>query len=182
MTRAVRCWIRCGVIDRARGAARPPVLVIGYGSTLHSDDGVGPLIAETIGHWRMPHVTALAVTQLTPDLAERVSRAHDVYFVDAALPSAHRTGAPFHLEPVDPDEPPAGSDAPAMTRPVDGHLCDPRTLLTLSRMLYAAAPRAWLLSVPGHNFELGESLTPQCRHAMAQVLAFLHERVLGSLS
>ncbi len=148
------------------------MLVIGFGSTLHGDDGVGPQIAETVGHWRMPHVTALAVTQLTPDLAERVSHAHDVYFVDAALPSVYKSGAPFHLEPV---------DAQDLARaPADGHLCDPRTVLTLSRTLYDAAPRARLLSVPGRNFELGEGLTPQCRHDMAHVLAFLHERALGA--
>lgn len=151
--------------------ARPQMLVIGYGSSLHSDDGVGPQIAETVGHWRMPHVTALSVTQLTPELAERVSHARDVYFIDAALPSAYTGSAPFHLEPVDPDE--------SARAPADGHLCDPRMVLTLSRTLYDAVPRAWLLSVPGRNFELGESLTPQCRHDMAQVLAFLHERALG---
>ena len=58
-------------------------LVIGYGNTLRSDDGAGQRVAEKIGQWELPGVGALAVHQLTPELAENIAQADAVIFVDA---------------------------------------------------------------------------------------------------
>ncbi|MFI5043071.1 MAG: hydrogenase maturation protease, partial [Acidimicrobiales bacterium] len=60
------------------------VLVIGYGNTLRSDDGVGwhaaALLAEDP---RLAGVEVLAVHQLTPELALDMSRATLVILIDA---------------------------------------------------------------------------------------------------
>ena len=60
------------------------VLVIGYGNLLRGDDGIGQILAngleERIQH---PSVKFLACHQLTPELAEPISRADTVIFIDA---------------------------------------------------------------------------------------------------
>ena len=38
-----------------------PTLIIGYGNTLRSDDGVGPRLAQTVADWRLPGVRSLAL-------------------------------------------------------------------------------------------------------------------------
>ena len=43
-------------------------------------------------------------------------------------------------------------------------------LLALGQVLYGRCPRAWLITIPGQNFELGESLSPQTQCGMAQAL------------
>ena len=69
-------------------------LVIGYGNTLCSDDGVGPVIAQQIARRNLPQVQSLAVHQLTPELASEISKVDVVYFVDAW---AHQTGEYPHI-------------------------------------------------------------------------------------
>ena len=61
------------------------LLVIGYGNTLRGDDGVGPRAAEAIATLALPGVRALVCPLLTPELAEAVSQAGVVIFVDAAV-------------------------------------------------------------------------------------------------
>ena len=45
-------------------------MVIGYGNTLRSDDGVGPLVAEAVHELVLPDVQTLAAGLLTPELAD----------------------------------------------------------------------------------------------------------------
>jgi hydrogenase maturation protease len=68
-------------------------LIIGYGSTLRSDDGVGYLIAEKLmdlfddaSAKNPPEVVARQ--QLTPDLADDLSRVDKVIFIDACADAA----------------------------------------------------------------------------------------------
>ena len=61
------------------------LLIIGYGNTLRRDDGVGPKVAEAVAALALPGVRALAYPLLTPELAEAVSQARVVIFVDAAV-------------------------------------------------------------------------------------------------
>src|SRR3954471_3504710 len=63
--------------------SRGKVLVIGYGNTLRSDDGVGPHIAIEAAAWGLPRLETIAVPQLTPELAELLASAELLIFVDA---------------------------------------------------------------------------------------------------
>ena len=67
------------------------LLVIGYGNTLRGDDGVGPRVAEAVGELNLPGVHTLICPLLTPELANPISRAGKVIFVDAAV-DAPKTG------------------------------------------------------------------------------------------
>jgi hypothetical protein len=80
-------------------------LVIGYGNSLRGDD------------------CAIACHQLTSELAERISQAHQVVFVDvhAGVPAG-----PIAIQPVQP-------------RPSAAiHLFDPETLRAWPQQIYAA--------------------------------------------
>jgi hydrogenase maturation protease len=62
-----------------------PVLIIAYGNPLRSDDGVAWQAAETLRR-KLPSAQAeiTCVHQLTPELAERLSRSQSVIFLDAS--------------------------------------------------------------------------------------------------
>ncbi|WP_416669881.1 hydrogenase maturation protease [Egbenema bharatensis] len=131
-----------------------PILVIGYGNPLRSDDGIGPQIAETLESWHLPQVQTIAVHQLTPELAALLVQFDGVIFVDASLHRNSQTIPQISIEPIQfasfPDSPPSS---------LIGHLSDPRSLLTLTQALYHQVPQAWWMMVPGVNFEVGDQLS-----------------------
>src|SRR6266487_2430768 len=107
------------------------VLVIGYGNTLRSDDGVGPKVADAIASLNLTDVEAMSCPQLTPELAEPISRAGLVFFVDAAV------DAPREVQ--------LRKLVPAGSSQIMAHAADPRTLLALSRDVFGHIPDAWWL-------------------------------------
>jgi hydrogenase maturation protease len=136
-----------------------PILVIGYGSTLRGDDAIGPRAAEAVASWRIPGVTAIAVPQLTPELAEAIATARLVLFVDARAGSDGET-AGVDIERVEPM-----TEVAAI-----GHASDPRTLLALALALFGARPRARLIAVDGVDFGLGEELSTRAARGLGQAL------------
>lgn len=142
------------------GAPAPDLLVIGYGNPLREDDGVGWAAAELL-RAELPagRARCIACHQLLPELAEPVSQAGLVLFVDARA-----AGAPGALElrPVAPDaELPAG-----MT-----HTFGPGALLALAERLYGRCPPAQLATVAGASFGYGETLSPAVRAALPELAA-----------
>jgi hydrogenase maturation protease len=126
------------------------LLIIGYGNTLRRDDGVGPKAADSVGALGLPGVRTLAAPLLTPEIAEPVSRASAVIFVDAAV-DAPREVQVRELSPAD-------------TSQVMAHAASPATLLALARDVFGHAPQAWLITVPVADMGIGEELSPfACR-------------------
>lgn len=124
-------------------------LVIGYGNSLRGDDGAGPFVARQLG------AGAIACHQLTPELAEPISQARQVIFVDA------HAGAPAGQIVIQPVRP----------RPSAAiHRFDPETLLAWSQQLYGRAPEAILIGIGGESFDLGEGLSPGARRAAREAL------------
>lgn len=121
-------------------------LVIGYGCSLRCDDGVGQRIANAIADWKNPNVTAIAIPQLTPDLAERLANVDQVIFVDVYLTSTKRAIQIHSLQL-------------AQSGATIGHWYEPQMLLATTQALYGYHPQAWWVMVPGINFELGDSLS-----------------------
>jgi hydrogenase maturation protease len=134
-------------MDAGRRGDRDVTLVIGFGNTLRSDDGVGPRVAAAVAAWDLPNVEAIAVHQLTPELAARLAQARMVVFVDAR-PGAEADA--YEVHPI--------SAAPVSQ--AAGHTCDPRSLLNLARQAYGRHPSAWLVTVPATNLLFGERLSP----------------------
>jgi hydrogenase maturation protease len=68
------------------------LLVIGYGNTLRGDDAIGPLaVQELEDENEFSDVEFLTCHQLAPEVAEHLSRAGAVLFIDAS--AAAPTGA-----------------------------------------------------------------------------------------
>jgi hypothetical protein len=44
-------------------------------------------------------------------------------------------------------------------------------------VLYGRCPRAWLITIPGQNFDLGETLSPETQCGMAQTLDHIRTRI-----
>jgi hydrogenase maturation protease len=132
-------------------------LVIGYGNTLRRDDGAGPWVAAEIEARGWSGVRTLAVPQLAPELAADLATACSAVFVDARLGPARHAVEARRVEPQ-------GADS-GMT-----HVCDPGLLLRMAHALYGWAPQAWLITVAGEDFGLGEGLTELAlRRAQAAV-------------
>jgi len=145
------------------------VLIIGYGNPLRSDDGLGWHAAvQLFRNSASRDVEVLPCHQLTPDLAEAVSRADTVLFLD----STHE-GGPGELRCRE-------------INPVEGsasfsHHLSPQVVLGIARDLYGAYPHAWLLTVCGGCFEAGEELSAEVAHRLPDLRARVRELTLEAL-
>ncbi len=133
---------------------RSKKLIIGYGNTLRSDDGVGQWVAEQVEMWKLPNVRSLCVFQLTPELAEEISNAKLVIFVDA-IANLDQTESNIQIKPIQPEN----------INISLGHKSDPRSLLYLTQTLYGYVPTSYWLLIPAINFDFGESLSPITQQA-----------------
>jgi hydrogenase maturation protease len=132
------------------------VLVIGYGNTLRGDDGVGPRVAEAVGNLHLPGVRTLICPLLTPELAEPISCAQKVIFVDAAV------DAPKSVQwrKLQPNE----------TSQIMAHAANPRTMLALARDVFGRVPQAWWLTIPAVKLDFNEELTPEAQRGLAEAV------------
>lgn len=138
-------------------------LVIGYGNPLRADDGVGWVVAQQIRsvlaeEGLPPDVVVLAEHQLTPELAEPISRARLVVFVDAR--EGHHPGR-IDCRVVAP----IGDGSLAFS-----HDIDPSSLVQMARLLYGACPTAVVISVEGEGFGYGTDLSPVIQVALDDVI------------
>jgi hydrogenase maturation protease len=157
-------------------ASEVEFLVIGYGNTLRGDDGVGPRVAEAVGELHLPGVHTLICPLLTPELAEPISRAETVIFVDAELvagytlevagsEAANVQPSTCNLEPIrwrklEPNE----------SSQLMAHAADPRTMLALARDVFGRAPEAWWLTIPAVVLGFGEELSPAVQRGFAEAV------------
>lgn len=152
---------------RGADASPTPVLIIGYGNTLRRDDGVGVYVAEHLAARRRPGLRILACHQLTPDLAEPISRAAAVVFIDAAV------GQPRQVR--------MRRIRPMAAAPFLAHASSPARLLGLARTLFGRYPSAWLLTIPAEDFGLGEGFSTRAqagaRTALVRLEAWLRRRL-----
>ncbi len=140
------------------------VLVVGYGSELRGDDGAGPAAAYRLTDYGFD---ALAVHQLTPEIAERIAAARVVYFLDAD------TGMPageVSIERID-------GRGPFPARALEHH-ATPAGLLGLALVAYGAEPEAWLVRMGCRQFEIGAGLSAEAEQAVSRAV----EAVLKSRS
>ncbi len=136
------------------------MLVIGYGNCLRGDDGVGVVVAQ---QWSETGCDAIACHQLTLELAEPISRADFVAFVDACV------DVPLGMVRTEIIEPP---EVPAN---LWTHQVDPALLLALARSWYGHAPPAVLVGVGGRAFDLCESLSVDIQTALPTIFKILQK-------
>jgi hydrogenase maturation protease len=132
------------------------LLVIGYGNTLRSDDGVGPRVAEAVESLHLPGVETLVCQQLSPEYADPIAHAETVVFVDAAIDAPKEV----QLRPLVPNE----------SSQLMAHAADPRTMLALARDVFGHAPKAWWLTIPAVNMEFSETLSSTAERGCAEAI------------
>jgi hydrogenase maturation protease len=122
------------------------LLVIGYGNSLRSDDGVGPRVAEAVEELHLPGVRTLVCQLLTPEYADAIASARRVIFVDAAVDKTDGV----HFRKLEPGE----------TSQLMAHAADPRTMLALARDVFGRTPEAWWLTIPAIQMGFGTDYSP----------------------
>ncbi len=132
------------------------LLVIGYGNTLRSDDGIGPRVVAEVEQLHLSGVSTLSCDLLTPELADPISKADAVVFVDAAVDAPRDV----LLRPL----------APADSSQIMAHAADPRIMLALARDVFGRAPKAWWLTIPVENTDIGDQFSPFAERGLAVAL------------
>lgn len=135
------------------------VLIIGYGNPLRCDDGVGWRAAEQLStEIGDEDVEILARQQLTPELAEAISRCKRVIFIDACIDCHPGSIKIKKILPV------SASDNIFL------HHLTPTALMTMARVLYKVFPEAFVLTVGGYSCDFGERLSPAAAKALPALL------------
>ncbi len=141
------------------------VLIIGYGNTLRSDDGLGwHVVARLADDPRISGAELVARHQLSPELAVDVVRATLVILIDAAVDVEPGVVAVRQL-----------AVGPAPDATLMSHHVDPASLVALAAELYSAAPAVYLVSMGAASLEVGDQLTPEVERAIPELL----EAVIG---
>jgi hydrogenase maturation protease len=145
----------------------PRILIIAYGNPMRSDDGLAWRAADALKKKLAgADVEILRLHQLAPELAETVTRAKAVIFVDAAAPNK-TNGQPGEvcLSPVETIEGP----------PRFSHQLSPAAVVGLARQFYGINPRAFTVTLTGQNFDHGEALSPVVAAALPALVAQIEE-------
>jgi hydrogenase maturation protease len=155
------------------------ILAIGYGNPLCGDDGIGPYaIGRLADSGTEPEfhgsIECLSLHQLTPELAEPISRAQAVVFIDAAC--GNTPGGITCYKLARPSNP-AGATPGAFT-----HNVNPESLLKNAESLYGRRPVAYLYTVSGENFNLGDSFSPAVEAALPRLLERLKARIVRCMN
>lgn len=144
----------------------PTTLLLGYGNPLRCDDGIGQIVAAQVARWQLSHLRSRALHQLAPELSEDISRVQRVVFVDA------RRDRPGESEERRPPVEITPLQCQTITQAL-GHSFTPVSLLGMTQWLYSTTPQAWLVSIAGERFEVGDRLSPAAEQSVADVLNLL---------
>ena len=150
-------------------------LILACGNTLRGDDGVGLWLAAWAERRfaENQNVRVIADHQWTPELAEDVSRAQSVLFIDCAIDSAAGSLNLVSVEPA------------AVGHGLNTHHQGAEELLALARDLYNALPReARQLTVGAGSIEIGEGFSAAVAAALPEACKLIEEtvsRLLASL-
>jgi hydrogenase maturation protease len=137
-----------------------PVLVFAWGNPSRGDDALGPALLEML-ETRQRENGEFAGVELLCDYQLQVEHALDlqgrrrVLFIDASVSAK----APFELQQLRPEQ-----DASYTT-----HAMSPAAVLAVYEQICdEPPPPAFMLSIRGYDFELGEELSAQARSNLQQ--------------
>ena len=134
-------------------------IVIGYGNTLRSDDGIGPRVAQRVARLvHTPRTMVLVRQVLTPDLAGVINGFDRGVFIDASAVESPGSIRERWILP-----PPSAS-------PATVHSLEVADLLALCQAAYDCAPETILITVGGRSFELGEELSLEIKRTIPLIV------------
>ena len=131
-------------------------LVIGYGNTLRSDDGVGVWVADRIAALHIPDVDVRTCHQLFPEIAADFRPYDTVIMVDASA-----DGGPLTVRKNIP---------PPEHLPSSNHNVTPELLQQIAREMFAIEINLSVYTVRGESFEFGTTLSPKVKERAAKTV------------
>ena len=140
-------------------------LVIGYGNDLRCDDGAGRVVADRVEALQLEDVEVRSLMQLTPELALDIAGIDTVVFVDASVDVAQTTMQPVNSEPL--------------SRTGMSHYSTPGSLLTMAESVGLPPSRAFTISIPVTNIDIGMELTPMTEAGVETAVAMVKEIITG---
>lgn len=141
-------------------------LVIGIGNTIRGDDGVGVLIAGRIAD-RHPEVDVLCLHQLSPELADTITRYDRLVIVDASIAAPGLRVTPLRADM-------------SMALPRT-HDVTPGGILALASTLYHRTPdEAILVEIPAASCDFSETLSPVTAGLVEECLGLVETYLTGS--
>jgi len=152
-------------------APAAPAVIIAYGNPLRNDDGLAWSVADALERKLGPaSVEIVRLQQLTPELAEKVSRFQTVIFIDAEWPDRRdRQPGDVHLEEI------AAQDFGFTAHTRFSHFLTPSVLVNLAAKLYGANARAFSVTVTGQNFDHGQSISPAVQSALPRIASRIEQ-------
>jgi hydrogenase maturation protease len=155
-------------VNPVRDTKPAALLVIGYGNTLRSDDGAGHAVALEAQARFGSELDAIAVHQLTPELASVCASAEKVIFVDAAVAELRQV----RVQAIE--------RTPPGLKNIEAHSMSPSDLLALTELLFRHRPQAWIITLPAPSLGWGECFSPKTSEAIEQSIRLiadhLHDR------
>lgn len=145
-------------------ADRRRLLIYGIGNVGRQDDGLGIRVVERLYEAGVREgVTLEANYQLTPEDALTLSRHDAVVFVDATIePDAPE---PYQLCPV----------APLVSGTFSTHALSPGSVLALCERLYGVSPAAWVMAIPGYDFDVNADISERAASHLERAAADLRQ-------
>lgn len=131
-------------------------LIIGFGNPLREDDGLGWRAAELIES-EQPDAAVIKCHQLTPELAEAISQASLVIFLDASMNQAPGEVSTQHI----------GRENPQAL----SHHLSPAQLMGFTEQLFGETPRSFLITCRIENVGWSEELSRRSQRSAERMAA-----------
>ena len=154
-------------------AERPRWLVMGIGNPSRGDDALGALFVERLGEWLEQGDNAQSLPMdlvLETDFQCQIEHAMDLKDMQGAVfvDASRNTEQPFTFAPLQ-----ACQHDPAHTT----HSLPPAAVLAVAQQIGLTVPPAWLMAIAGHNFQLGDGLSPVAEQGLGAALDHLQSHL-----
>ncbi len=135
----------------------PKVLVFGYGNPGRGDDALGPELIDAIEAKALPDVECQIDMQLQVEHVTDLMERERIIFIDADM----SCDEPYTLRRLEPEK----DDS------YTSHAMSPGALLYAYHHVYGTqAPDAYVLSIRGYHFELGDDLSKPARENLSRAI------------
>jgi hydrogenase maturation protease len=134
-----------------------PIRIVAWGNRGRCDDGVALALAERLQERFSddPDVCVQQYHQLGPELAADLNECRLVVFLDAHVREDWPEVCVERVEPVE-------------CAAFGTHHCHPPVLLAMAKSMQFKVPPAWMVTMRGHCFEFGDTLSAATTAAMEQ--------------
>lgn len=135
------------------------ILVYGYGNPGRRDDGLGVALIDKLDEARLPGVNLDSNYQLNIEDADNISGYEAVIFVDAS----HTVEKPYSFYKI----------SPSAEITFTTHSMSPESVLALCQDIYGKTPEAYVLAIPGYEWDIAEGLSGDAKMNLNAAVEFM---------